>query len=205
MWGAASQPCPVAETHISIQKGQYSPTPGATFDLNDFAANLVSRGKEQPLCSMRTTEVEHGNVFVSTESLSQLFNQKAKRGASKISGIKIEIEKGTVHLKGKIRKGIDVPFDIEGSVATDGRNLILHATKVHAQGIPIKGVLNMLGMHLSSLMGSGEMSGVSAKEDTLVFEPAKISQVRGKIASATVSDKGLAVSFVSNKPQNARR
>ena len=64
-----------------------------------------------------------------------------------------------------------------------------------------KGLLHTLGMHLSSLVGSSEINGVSAKEDTLVFEPAKISQVHGRIASATVSDKGLAVSFVSNKPQ----
>lgn len=184
-----------------IDKGQYSPQPGAVFELSDFAATLVARGKTQPLCSMRTTEVEHGDVFITPESLSRIFNRKATQAKSNISDIKIEIDKGTLHLKGKMHKKIDIPFDIEGSVSTDGANLILHANKIHAEGLPVKGLLHMVGMHLSSLMQGDKMNGVTATEDTLIFEPEKISHIRGKIASATVANNGLAISFVRDTPK----
>jgi hypothetical protein len=39
-------------------EGQYSPLQGATFDLQEFAANMVARGKSSPLCFALRTHLD---------------------------------------------------------------------------------------------------------------------------------------------------
>ena len=62
--------CPERVTHIAVSQGEYSPQPGTVFSLHDFEANMVARGKTSPLCFVRSTEIVHGDVFVSSDSLA---------------------------------------------------------------------------------------------------------------------------------------
>lgn len=187
--------CPAPVTKMTMERGQYSPLEGATFNLQDFAANMVSRGKASPLCFTRNTDVLHGQAFISSESLTKLFAQKVQQANTSVSDLKVEIKDDSAHLSGKVHKGIDIPFEIEGPISTDGTVLILHAKKIKAEGIPVKGLLGMVGVHLGSLLGSDSVDGVAVKGDTLVFEPAKIAHVRGRITSARISTDGLTIVF----------
>ena len=197
--------CPAPVTRMTVDKGQYSPLGGATLNLENFAANMVARGKTSPLCFTRTTDVEHGRVFISSESLTRLFAQKARQSGSRVKDLKVEIKDGEAHLSGKIHKGLDIPFDIQGPISSDGTQLILHAKKIKAEGIPVKGLLNTLGAHLSSLLRSESVNGVIAKDDTLIFEPDKIAHVRGKIASADLKADGLTIVFAPSASQQQSR
>ena len=152
-----------------MERGQYSPLEGATFNLQDFAANMVARGKTSPLCFARTTDVLHGQAFISSESLTKLFAQKVQQANASVSDLKVEIKDDAAHLSGKVHRGIDIPFEIEGTISTDGTVLILHTKKIKAEGIPVKGLLGIVGVHLGSLLGSESVNGVAAKGDTLVF------------------------------------
>src|SRR5947209_7698905 len=138
--------CPQPVTFLAMDKGEYSSTPGAVFGLQHFAARMVARGKTQPLCSARITEIQHGEIFISTESISKIFTQKIKQSGSKISDLQVEVKDDELHLKGKVHKGIDVPFEVAGPVSTDGSNLKLEAKKVKTEHLPVKGVMGMLGM-----------------------------------------------------------
>lgn len=199
-FGAEQLRCPARVTQMVMEKGHYSPMQGATFGLQDFSATMVARGKTSPLCFMRTTEVQQGEVFISSESLTALFAQKIQQSQSKMSDIKVEIKDNEAHLSGKTKKGISIPFEIQGPVSTDGKVLLLQAKKIKATGIPVKGLLGMLGKHLSSIIGSESMNGVSAKGDTLIFEPAKIAHVTGRLASAQLTPKGLVIVFAKEPP-----
>ena len=193
--GAEQLRCPSPVTKMTMQRGQYSPLEGATFDLQDFAANMVARGKTSPLCFARTADVLRGQAFISSESLTKLFAQKVQQANTSVSDVKVEIKGDEAHLSGRVHKKIDIPFEIEGTVSTDGTVLILHAKKIKAEGIPVKGLLGMLGVHLGSLLGSESVNGVAAKGDTLVFDPAKIAHVRGRITNASISTDGLTITF----------
>lgn len=192
---AANQRCPSPVTKMTMEKGQYSPVEGATFNLQDFAANMVARGKTSPLCFQRTTDVQHGQAFISSESLTKLFAQKVQQSDASVSDLKVEIKGDSAHISGKVHKGIDIPFEIEGPISTDGTVLILHTKKIKAEGIPVKGLLGMVGVHLGSLLGSESVDGVVAKDDTLMFQPAKIAYLRGRITSARISTDGLTITF----------
>jgi hypothetical protein len=180
---------------MTVEKGQYSPVEGATFNLQDFAANMVALGKTSPLCFERTAHVLRGRAFISSESLTKLFDQKVQQSDASVSDVKVEIKGDSAHISGKVHKGIDIPFEIEGPISTDGTVLILQTKKIKAEGIPVKGLLGMVGVHLGSLLGSESVDGVVAKGNTLVFEPAKIAHVRGRITSARISTDGLTIIF----------
>jgi hypothetical protein len=204
--GGATDPvrCPARVTRMKLERGSYSPQPGAEYDLRGFEAEMVARGKSAPLCFVRTTQIRSGEVFVSNESLTHMFQQKlAQKGDSKVSDVKIETrDDNTVHLSGKIKKKISMPFDIEGPVSTDGRNLILQAKKIDAGKLPIKWLLGMLGDNLAKMIGSETISGVVAKNNTLIFQPAQIAHVEGHIEKLQTTSKGLMITFTQVQ-QNA--
>jgi hypothetical protein len=184
-----------------MDRGEYSSMPGAVFGLQHFAARMVARGKTQPLCSARTTEIEHGQVFISTQSITKIFGQKIKESGSAISDLQVEVKDDQLHLKGKVHKGIDIPFEVAGPVSTDGTNLKLEAKKVKAEHLPVKGLMGMLGMHLSSLLQSEQTQGVVAQGNTLVFEPDKIAHIKGRISAVRLTPKGIDISFADSRPK----
>jgi hypothetical protein len=193
--------CPQPVTSVEMDRGEYSAMPGTAFGLQHFAARMVSRGKSQPLCSARTTEIQHGQIFISSESITKIFSQKIKESGSKISELQVEVKEDELHLKGKVHKGIDIPFEVTGPVSTDGSNLKLEAKKIKAEHLPVKGLMGMLGMHLSSLLQSEQAQGVEAQGNTLVFEPAKIAHIQGKISAVHLTAKGIEISFVDSTPR----
>jgi hypothetical protein len=187
--------CPARVTSMEMTKGDYSPIPGATFELQNFSALMTARGNNSPLCFNRMTEISHGQVFISSASLTHLFDQKIAQSNSKMKDVKVEIKDNLAHLTGTMKKGVDVHFEIEGPVSTDGTNLILKAKKIKAAGIPMKMLMGMLGEHLGNLLASESIDGVKAVNDELIFVPASISHVVGRIAKLELTNEGLRLDF----------
>lgn len=190
---------------MHMEKGAYSPQPGSVFELSDFDADMVARGKNPPLCFTRVTEIRTGVVFVSSESLTRMFERKIGQSAkSKVSDIKVETrEDGTAKLTGKMKDHGGVSFSIEGPVSTDGRNLILQGKKIDAAKLPVKWLMGLMGKNLGSMMGSESVAGVVAKGDTLIFQPSQISHVEGHISKLQLTNKGLVLTF-GQAAQNAK-
>lgn len=193
---AAPQKCPAPVTRLTTAKGEYSPQDGVTFGLQDFAARMVAVGKTSPLCYQRVTDIDHGEVFVSSQSLSHEFESKIQQSNdTKLSDLKVETKDHAVVMSGKMKKLIALPFTIEGPVSTDGSTLIFHATKIKAAGLEVKGLLDALGKHLSNMMQSESVSGVVVKGDTLIFQPEQIAHVKGHIEAANITPQGLLLKF----------
>src|ERR1700687_5465956 len=76
--------CPAHVTKMIMEKGEYSPQEGATFNLENFSATMVARGKSSPLCFQRETHIHRGRVWISAESLTTMFSQKLRQSTSKI-------------------------------------------------------------------------------------------------------------------------
>ncbi len=188
--------CPAHLTHMHMDRGDYSSQPGAVFELSGFDADMVARGKASPLCFVRTTEIKAGEVFVSSESLTHMFARKLSQSDSKLRDLKVETrDDGTAKLSGTMKKKLDVPFEIDGPVSTDGRNLILQAKNIKAGKLPIKWLLGMMGQNLGKMLQSQNPAGVKANGDTLIFQPAEIAHVEGHISKLQLTNKGLLLTF----------
>ncbi len=192
-WGAEAPPCPTVSA-MNVNKGEYSPREGVEFTIENYAAHMVPRGKNPPWCYVKLNEVEHGHIVVSDAALTKLFQQKLSN-SGKISDLKVQAKDGHIVLSGTAHKGLPIPFTVEGPVTTDGRHLLLHAEKVKAAKLPVKGLLDMLGVQLGSILNPGSNKGVTVKDQVIVFDPEQIGNISGHIERLQVSGQDLVVDF----------
>ena len=152
-------------------------------------------GSMAPMCLEKMTEVSHATIFVSNESLTQVFAKKLSRSDSKIRNFKIVHGVGTVTMTGEIVKVVPIRFSIEGPVSTDGTRLMMNADKIAADGVPIKLLLSMVGEHLSSVLGMQGVDGVLVDGNTMSFSPEKVAHLRGYITAVEASPLGLTLHY----------
>ncbi len=194
--GFAQAPtCPDASSHISMESGSYSSQPGVTFVLHHFVATLEPMGKTLPNCLQKITDVTHADIFVSNESLTQVFAKKLRATDSSIRDLKIVHGFGTATLSGEMVKLVPIKFSIEGTVSTDGTSLSMTADKIDADGIPIKMLLGMVGQHLSSVLGFKGLNGVQVNGNVMSFSPERVAHLRGYIASVEATPQGLTLHY----------
>ena len=76
---ASAEPvkCPPAASSLDVSNGNYTSQPGIVFHLENFSAKMVPIGKRMPLCLAKTTDISQGQVFVTAESLTNLFTSKS--------------------------------------------------------------------------------------------------------------------------------
>ena len=80
-----AQKCPTT-SKLEMTKGEYLWQPGVTFTLQNFLANLVPKGNTSPQCFIKSTEIQHARVYVSTQSLTRLFQEKMEEGQQQQNG-----------------------------------------------------------------------------------------------------------------------
>lgn len=134
-------------------------------------------------------------IFVSNDSLTQVFSQKLAGSGSNIRDLQSINSAGGVTLKGTMDKLIPIHFSIFGPVTTDGTALRVHADRIVADGIPIKTILGLVGQHLSTVLGLKDMAGVSVDENTMSFFPEQIAHLKGHLYSVATSAKGLTLTY----------
>lgn len=192
--GQAPGACPPA-THIAIASGTFSSQPGVSFRLTHFVATMEPRGKTAPGCYQKDTVMTHGEIFISNDSLTRVFSSKLEGSSQKIKDFKIENGVGKVTLRGSITKLVPIAFTIAGPVTTDGTSLLLDASQIKADGIPVKALLSMVGEHLSAILKLQGVPGVSVNGNTMVFSPEQIAHLRGHIDSTETTSEGLMLRY----------
>lgn len=80
-----AQQCPTT-SKLQMSKGEYDWQPGVAFTLQNFFANLVPKGKTSPQCFIKSTQIQHGRVYVNTQSLTRLFQEKMEEGQQQNGG-----------------------------------------------------------------------------------------------------------------------
>jgi hypothetical protein len=203
-WAADPVRCPPAASHMHVDKGEYAPEPGISFGLTDFTATMVPRGPKIPLCLVKINDIQQGRIFVTGASLTKLFQSKNQGKKQPIQDMKIETKGDHVVISGKVHKVVSMPFSVEGPVTASGRMLRLDASGIKAAGLPIKGLLAMIGKELGSMFNASGAQGVSVKDNTIFFEPEKMANIRGQIADVKVTSDGLLVTFATARQQPQR-
>ncbi len=201
---AQQSPCPATSSHIAISGGSYSSGPGVEFVLHHFVATLVPQGTTLPSCLQKMTDVSHADIFVSNESLTQVFAKKLSASSSHIRDMKVTHDANGATLTGEIVKVIPIKFMIQGPVSTDGKRLSLTAQKIDAEGIPMKMLLGMVGEHLSSVMSLKGVPGVEVNGNVMSFSPETIAHLRGYITSVETSPTGLTLHYGRRPGAHAR-
>jgi len=167
---------------------------GIVLGVNTLNGEFISHSATEPPIfddpGSYTLRMKAADVSMDAGSLTALLQQTLSRHPSPLSGVTLTIEDGRLKAKGTLKKGVSVPFSMTATVAaTPDGQLRLHAEKIKAAGVPVKGLLDLLGLDLDNLMKMPPGSGMRADNDDLLLDTAAMMpppRMEGKLLSAAV-------------------
>lgn len=123
-----------------------------------------------------TLRLRSADLAMDTVSLTNLLRQRAFGSPdSPIHDLRVTIETGALRVRGKLHKGVSVPFSMTAGVsAAEDGSMRLHATKLKAGAIPVKGLLDLFGVDVADLIKMPSGSGIRADGDDLLIDTAAI-------------------------------
>lgn len=149
-------------------------------------------------------DIDSAEVAISAASLTALMNSYvlAYPGAP-IKNVEVAIRRDRIIQKGTIHKGVDVPFEMEGSVSatTDG-NIRLHAMKIKAAHVPVKGLLHLFGEDLSKLVNQNAGRGMRIAGDDIILNLRTFTpppHLAGRVSRAGIVDGKIVQVFDSGR------
>src|SRR6478609_2494063 len=116
-----------------------------------------------------------------------------------LKDISITVDKDRLKVKGKLHKIGDIGFETEGqlSATADGK-IRLHAEKIKALHLPVKGLMDLFGLDIADLIKNGKVRGVQVEKDDLILDPAEIlppPKISGKITDIHLDGNNIVQIF----------
>ena len=175
----------------------------AALDVTWLHGRLRSTSPDRPPVfddqSSFTMEIEDAEVALDAASLTALVNRAFAFKGSNLSDLHVSFEAGNIVQRGKLSKGITVPFTVTASVAaTAAGQLVIHPVKTKAAGIPAARLMGLFGVELQDLIKGRPEAGISLHENDLLIDPAKLlppPATRGRIVKAFVRGDRLVQIF----------
>lgn len=144
-------------------------------------------------------EIEDAETALDAASLTALVNRGFAFKGSNLSDLRVSFEGSNIVQRGKLSKGITVPFTVTASVAvTDDGKLLIHPVKVKAAGIPAAKLMGMFGIELQDLIKGRPEAGIALHDNDLVIDAARLlppPATRGRIVKAFVRGDRLVQIF----------
>ena len=199
--------CGVEMRNVSLHLAE-----GVVLGVTNLNGEFISHSATEPPVfddpRSYTLRMKSAEVSMDTASLATLLKQTLSSNPSPLSNVTLAIEEGRLHAKGTLHKGVSVPFSMTASVsATPDGLLRLHAEKVKAVGLPVKGLLDLLGLDVADLMKMPAGSGIRADKDDLLLDTTAMlppPRMEGKLTSAAIGGGRLQMRMTGTAQPPAR-
>jgi hypothetical protein len=151
-----------------------------------------------------TVEIDAAQVAITPASLTALMNSYvlAYNGAP-IKNVSVRIEGDRLIQKGTAHKGIDLPFEIKGSLsATEDGNIRVHADKIMSAHVPLKGLLHLFGEDLSKLINQKAERGMKIVGDDIILNPRTLTpppHLDGRVTRVNIAGGKIVQFFDSGR------
>ena len=181
--------------HIVSLDGRLTPKPDqmvAFDDRQSFEINVSSAS-----ATLNTTSLTNDlNDYVFAKPDAPL-----KKLVATIEGDQLTV-KGLLVSKGGI------PFSTTGTLAVTPEGMIrVHTTKVAALHLPVKGLMDMLGLDTAKLVDTKMVEGVAVDKNDLILDPRVIlppPQLHGRLTNIKIENGQIAVAFAGNEAKESQ-
>lgn len=192
-----------ADVQLEMKNVRLHVADGIVLDVARLRGAMISKTGAPPVFddqSSYTLHLRSGEIAMDMASLQTLLNRHvfAYEG-SPLKDLSVEASGSRVRLKGRLRKGVDVPFSTAASVSAtaDGR-MRLHTESIKALGVPAKGLLRLFGLELDDLVAIRERRGVEVHDNDIIISPGQVlppPRIVGRVARAVVRGNALVQTF----------
>jgi hypothetical protein len=209
-------PAAPVDVQIEMKNVRLHAADGIVLDIGYLRGTMVSRKTGAPPVfddqQSYVLRVRRAQVALDLPSLENLLNQQvfAYEGAP-VKNLTVTTDRGQLAMKGKLHKGVDVPFSVKASVSTtpDGR-LRLHSESMKAVGVPAKGLLEFFGLKLDDVMNVKARKGIEIQDNDIVIAAGQVlppPEIAGHLTRATIEGNRIVQVFDDGgaAPENLKR
>lgn len=178
--------------------------------LRDVIGSLVpTTAGQMPIFDDKksfTLQITAAEIAIDPQSLANVLNANVFSGKdAPLKDLAISIENGRLKIKGKLHKKGDITFETEGQLsATPDGKIRLHSEKIKAAHLPVKGLMDLIGLDIADLIKSGKVQGVQAEKDDLILDPSEIlppPRITGHVSNIRLEGNSIVQVFGGLKTQ----
>lgn len=201
---AAQSPANDNSVKVQMHNVTYHFTNDVAVSIRDLRGALVPEGKHQiPVFDDKNSfllHIDSAEISISTSAMANVLNSHVfSRSDSPIKNVSIQIDKDRLKIKGKLHNKGDVPFETDGTLsATPEGKIRVHTEKVKALHLPVKGLMDLLGINVDDLVKNGKMQGIQVEKDDLILDPEQIlppPHIRGKVTNIRLVGDGIVQTY----------
>ena len=177
---------------------------GIILDVTRLRGVMISRVEgAPPVFDDQKSYVLHlqtGEMSMDMTSLQNLMNRHVfGYRDSPLKDVSVQPDGARLKLKGKLHKGINIPFSTTVSVSTtpDGQ-MRLHVESLKAVGLPAKGLLDLFGLKLDTVIDIKKRRGVTVEENDIVIAAGQVlppPEILGRLTRVAVQGNRLVQTF----------
>jgi hypothetical protein len=164
---------------VQMRNVMYHFTDNVAVHIRSLRGELVPKGHELPIFDDKnsfTLQIASAEIAITPDSLANVLNSYVFSASdAPLKDISIRIESERLKVKGKLHKKGGIPFEGEGRLSPTGDGKIrLHMEKIKAAHLPVKGLMDLLGINIGDLIKTGKVQGVQVENDDLILDPQAI-------------------------------
>lgn len=183
---------PRIAVHIFALTGWLTAESGYPFPVFDDARSFV-------------LHITAADMSITTRDMSNILNTRVFAAPdAPLKDISIAARGQTLHIQGKLHSKGDIPFEEEGALSlTPQGEIRIHSLKVKAAHLPVKGLMDLLGVHISSLINTNKVRGLRAEKDDLLLNPEQIlplPRIAGRLTSIQLQGNRIIEHFGGRLP-----
>lgn len=155
-------------------------------------------------------DIRSAEISISVTALATLLNQQVFAASdAPLKNIEITAQGDRLKIKGKLHSKGDIPFETEGTLSVTPQGQVrIHAEHVKAAHVPVKGLMDLLGINIADLVKTNKVRGLQIENDDLILNPTAIlppPRIEGRLSAIAVRDNLIVQRFGGAAPDTRGR
>jgi hypothetical protein len=210
----AARPGPARATAVEVEMVNVDlhMTPHVTLRVRNLRGRFVPTGNGPPNLDDNNSyvvQVDSGEVGLDEASLNALMNEHVFVGHdAPVKDLEITVEDGLVKQKGKLDKAIDIPFKTKGTVeATADGKIRIHAKAIKSLGLPVKGLMKVLGIEMDDMLKMEAGHGVTVDDNDFIIDPTEVlppPKLKGLVSAVRIEGDEIVQTFGSGPAERLK-
>lgn len=151
--------------------------------------------------------MKSGLVALAPDSLAKLMNNYVfNYDDAPLRDLKITISGDRLKEEGTVKKSVGIPFQLEGVLSATPDGMVrFHTSKIRSAHLPVKGLMDLLGVKLAGLVNLNQSRGVRVEGDDIFLNPEAMlppPRIQGRVSATRIENGEVVLVF---GPQNEPR
>lgn len=195
----------------AMRNVEYHLTDRITIHIVSLDGKLTPKPGQIPVFDDKSSfglDVDSATIILGLTALTNDLNDYVfARPDAPLKHLNASAQDDQLVIKGLLVSKGGVPFETSGTVSVTPEGMIrVHTTKVKALKLPVKGLMDLLGLDTEKLLNTKKVEGVSVDKDDLILDPEKIlppPELHGHLTALKIENGEIHLTFGPENGQAA--